>query len=363
MISLNKRLILVGLVLLAGCAAGVAPKGGMLAPGRDRIAVFPIENLTGVKAPVDELRRALIESLKKRGLVVLEEDRLEEVMAAHRVRYTGGVDGDTARVFGEEAGVGAVLLTALELYDPKTPPKLALVCRLVTAQNPPVVVWMDGVGLSGDQSPGLLGLGVVEDPERLRDKTVGIITASLVDAMAGKKGVEQAGRWFHPRFAYRSPILDPSRSYTMAVLPFSNQTPRANAGALVELHLVRELSRVPNLTVIEPGVVRKELLKFRMVMREGVSLADAQLLQVALEVDLVVSGKVLEYLDVEGSWGKPSVDFSTWIIEKRSREVVWASRSRAEGDDGVFFFDWGRMYTANVMASRMARGVVERIIR
>jgi len=51
------------------------------------------------------------------------------------------------------------------------------------------------------------------------------------------------------------------------------------------------------------------------------------------------------------------VDFSLFVIGKKGLEVMWASKSYNKGSDGVFFYDWGRVRTANAMASEMVRTV------
>ena len=92
-------------------------------------------------------------------------------------------------------------------------------------------------------------------------------------------------------------------------------------------------------------------------MDQGVSLADADAIFAMLNVDLVVTGQVLDYQDYQGGAGKPKVEFTAEVIEKKSREVVWSSTSFNQGDDRVFFFDWGRVNTAYAMASQMVRSI------
>lgn len=57
------------------------------------------------------------------------------------------------------------------------------------------------------------------------------------------------------------------------------------------------------------------------------------------------------------------MSFSAQLIEKKSREVVWSSNSYNEGDEGVFFFDLGRVNTASVMVSQMARLIGRMILQ
>lgn len=41
---------------------------------------------------------------------------------------------------------------------------------------------------------------------------------------------------------------------------------------------------------------------------------------------------------------------------------MWSSTSFNQGDDGVFFFDWGRVNTAHAMAAQMTRWIGEMML-
>jgi TolB-like protein len=148
----------------------------------------------------------------------------------------------------------------------------------------------------------------------------------------------------------------------VAVVPFLNLSERKHAGRIVTLLLVNELARSEVFSVVEPGLVRAQLLKYRMIMEAGPSLANAGILfsRSSLDVDLVCSGTVFDYQDAVGV---PKVDFSVKIFERNSREVVWSSRSYGNGDDGVFFFDLRRVRTAHRLASEMVGGTLEGLSR
>ncbi len=144
----------------------------------------------------------------------------------------------------------------------------------------------------------------------------------------------------------------------MAVVPFLNLSERRNAGNILALHFVNQMIRNEFLTVIEPGLVTEQLLRYRIVMQAGPSLANAEILssRISPGADLVFSGVVFEYQDAVGI---PPVEFSVKVIEKASRSVLWSSRSQSTGGQGVFFFDVGRVRTAHRLASEMARGTFE----
>jgi TolB-like protein len=334
--------------------------------GKFSIALLPIENLSGTMAPLKDIRELYIFQLRRRGFHILEDETLEKFLARNRIRYTGGINKAVAQAFKNETGVGGVLITSLELYSEVSPPKIALTSRLVSTGDNPIILWIDGVGLAGDDSPGILELGLIEDPRVLLEKAIGGLTGSLENFLGKKsksESIKNAKRKFRPKVSYRSDLLVPDRRYTVAVAPFLNFSGRRNAGEILELQFIRNLKKFAQFDVIEPGVVRQQLLTLRIIMPEGISLANADALFATLNADLILAADVMEYQDYQGVFGNPKVDFFVQLIEKKSRSVVWSSVSHNEGDDGVFFFDRGKVNTAHAMASQMTQWITEMMLR
>jgi hypothetical protein len=328
--------------------------------GKFRIAVFPVENLSGTVVPLKEIRQVSIDKLRAKGVDVLEEEALEKLMAKYRIRYTGGVDRDAAKAFKQDGKVDGVLIISLELYSDATPPKISLLSRLVSTGDNPSILWMDGVGLAGDDSPGILGLGLIEDPKTLLEKALQSLTESLTVSLlrkGGREDIREAKRKFKPKVFFRSSVIDPNKKYTLAVLPFFNKSERKYGGEIMQLQFVKNLKELKNFEIIEPGLVRQQFLAMRIIMDQGVSLADADAIFSTLDADLVVSGDLITYQDYQGIWGTPKVDFSVLFVDRKGRKVVWSSTSYNEGDDGVFFFDLGRVNTAYAMASQMTQRI------
>jgi len=226
-------------------------------------------------------------------------------------------------------------------------------------------LWIDGVGLAGDDAPGILGLGLIEDPKALLEKAVGRLTGSLgkyFDKKSDRDHIQSVKGKFRPKVSYRSNVFDPSQEYTVAVVPFLNLSGRKNAGEILGLEFIRNLKRFEQFDVMEPGIVRQQLLTLRMIIPEGISLANADALFTTLNVDLILAANVNEYQDYQGVFGTPKVDFFVQLIERKSRSVVWSSVSHNQGDDGVFFFDRGSVNTAHAMASQMTRWIGEMLI-
>jgi TolB-like protein len=364
---INRTLVL--LVVCAAVSAGFSTRTpqafGMVGPPEvsPRIAVLPLENLSGKPAPLDEIRQALVQKIVGRGASVLLQEDLEQFMGRHRVRYTGGIDTGTARALRDETGVGAVLITSVEQYSVSDPPAITITQRLVSTEDIPRILWMENVAMTGEDSPGILGLGLIHDMKLLQEKDLERLSSSLADFFSGTTtSRNRGGAWrFAPQIFFQSPFLIPGRRYTVAVAPFLNKSDRPQADEIMALHFTQQLANAGIFDVVDPGVVREQLLRYRVIMKDGASVSDADLIQNSVQADLIVTGKVLKYQDSVAAATTPKVEFEVLVFEKKRKKIVWASWSFHQGDKDVFFFDWGRIRTAGMLASKMATAVVRDI--
>lgn len=351
--------------------------------GHSLVAFLPVENLSTMKAPLNEIDHTFSALLSGQLRFYPEKD-LNDFMRAYRMRDTGGLNAHFGQALKDEAGVDAVLITTLETWHEANPPRVSLIARLVTTGATPEIVWIDSVGLTGEDEPGLLGLGRIKSPKRLMEMALERLAVSLKTYLSGhfpsyrhsvdgqtvsmtdedqetaEPLIDRVKGRYWPQSFYRASSFDPAAHYRVAVVPFLNINTRKNAGKIIALHLTKQLHRYANLRVFEPGMIRNTLLKYRMIMQSGPSLAASDVLARTgiLGADLVISGRVFDY---QGDIGISKVDFSTQVFDSSKREVVWASRSSATGDKGVYFFDLGKIPSAHGLASRMAQAVVRQM--
>ena len=333
-------------------------------PEQLKITVFPVFNLSESPAPLADISRLLTEELKDADATFIAGEDFDRVIEKYRIRYLGGLDGSAAQAIRRETESDGVLITSLELYDETTPPKIALTARLVSTTEPLEILWIDGIGLAGDDAPGLLALGLVKDPRKLTRRAVQHLALSLTDFLSGEEkrlDSRTPREKFSPELIYRTAVLAADKAQTVAVVPFFNPSARSFAGEILALHFIRELWAHENFRVIEPGVVRQQLLKSRIIMDSGISLAQADLIAHYLHVDFILNGKVIDYQDYRGDRGTSKVNFSAELFDSVSREVVWSVKSYHAGDEGIFFFDWGRVNTAHALASDMVQLAVKMI--
>jgi TolB-like protein len=345
--------------LLASC--GHRQRGG---PAPLKLAVFPVQNASGGAAPIKALTEALDGALDVRGLDVVPRQALDLVLANHRMRFTGGVDRAMAKVLREELAVDAVLIPTLELHGADAPPKISLAARLVSTGDRPTVLWADAVTRAGDDAPGLLSTGLVTKSAELEKTVISRLARSVERYVRTREHgdpCEGDGR-FEPRRKFRAPVLDDVGRRTVAVLPFTNDTSRRSAGDVVLGQFVTQLVRSGSFEVLDPGVVREELLAHRIVLQDGVSVDNAIVMLKLLDADLVLSGYVQVYEARSGSQGAPKVEFTAYMLDRQTEQLVWSSTSSAAGDARVFFFGAGMVHTASGLSCRMVREVVADVV-
>jgi hypothetical protein len=363
----NRALSAVVLLLagLAGCAHVPENPAVRATPVRSglRLAVLPVYNLTGKGgAPAGEMRQSLQNKLRAAGLQVVEENDLEKLLARYRVRYTGGVDAKTALALKDELKADAILLTSLEGYGEGFPPNINVTSRLVSAEGRPRVLWIESVNRRGDDSPGFLGLKVVDKYSKLQDMAVDTLVSSLQDHLSGtgsRFSPRDSDKRFKPKHIYASRDYARPLYPIVAAVPFINKSQRTRAGEIEMLHFIRELSRLPNFEVLEPGIIRNQMLNIRYVTSDGPSLQHLDLLAIPLGVDLVLYGTVFDYdQDYQRTPGLPMVDFSALVVERTNRRIIGAAKSYNKGDDGVYFFDLGKISTAGQLTSKMIQCIM-----
>jgi TolB-like protein len=370
-VSSSSRRVGAALVLgfvfgLSGCAGG---GHAAVWPGHEaekqplRIALLPPEDLTDGAAPLREIELVAERALAKVGIEVVSGALVDEFLARHRIRYTGGLDREGARAARAELGVSAAMITSVVLYGEIPPPRFGVLMRLVSAADEPEILWMDGFGRTGDDSPGLLGLGNVASVRKLQEEAFNTTARSLAafmrDARRRSPSCETSQR-FAPRVAFRSPSLARKEAFTVAVLPFVNESGRRGAGQVLALEMARQLLAVGGVRVIEPGMLREELLTYRVTSEGGATLPTVRLLSKVLKVDLVVGGTVRDY---DEQLKTPLVDFSAITIDPATEEAVWESTSHNLGDDAMSLFGAGTISTANALACRMVNAAVVQMVR
>lgn len=345
------------LASLAGCAGAppASPAGAEPPRAGLRVLVLPPENLAVGPLSSKEITNRLEQMAAMAGADVIGGQQLEDYLARYRIRYTGGVDPVAAKAAREDLGADAILVTTVTLWG-GTPPQAALVVRLVSTADIPAVLWMDGFARTGDDSPGVFALNIVYEPQVLQAEALQQLRLSLEAYLRSGVQAERCGGggWWRPRIAYRA-RPDQRQVASVAVLPFVNETRRRGAGEVVALEFARQFASADGFRLVEPGIVRDELLRRRIVMEDGVSLDQARVVSASLDADLVLAGYVFDFED----GGAPYSNFTAMVIDRKTGRVVWESISHNKGSDSETLFGLRRVSTAPRLTCRMAREVID----
>ena len=146
------------------------------------------------------------------------------------------------------------------------------------------------------------------------------------------------------------------------MLPFQNTSGRRDAGEVMALRFLAPLVASGTVQVVEPGMVREELLTHRIGSIGGISLDDARVVLELVRADLVLSGTVRRFEDAAGLSGAPALEFGSWVLDRKTAKLVWSSSTSGAGDDGVFFFGLGRVTTTSALACAMAKGAASEML-
>jgi hypothetical protein len=232
-----------------------------------------------------------------------------------------------AKVLREELGVDAVLVPTLELYADAAPPKVAMSVRLVEASTRPVVLWGDVVARSGDDSPGLLGLGLVATAA-LEKRVVAAVARSVARYVVTRaRGTPAALRDGSPRRSFRAPVLDDVGRQTVACCPSRTRRPGAGRGRRPQP--VRGAARAV------------EVLQCSTRRGPGRSCSRTGSLEGGVSVDTAIA--VLDLCrrtSFPGDVGPqgtararapPTVEFTAFVLDRVTGELVWSSYSDGRG--------------------------------
>jgi hypothetical protein len=331
---------------------------------QSRIAILPTVNLSANLAPMGEVMQLIHDQADLRGLNSIDDATLRAFMARHRMRYTGGLMPRFSPPMAAEIEADVVLITSLHSFNRSTPPTFAMSARLVSTDDLPRILWMEEIGLTGDQKPGLLSMGLVRDVDVLRDRVIERVFDSLTDWLGSTPSDRlpplKAQNRFRPKRFYRTPERpeSPGARFRVAILPFINDSARRNADEVLMEQFAFRFWETKRVEVLEPGIVRSVLLENRLIRDEGLTLTQIYVLSGELNIDLIVSGDVSDYLETTGFGGNPVVTFTSRAIDARRGLVSWTAISTNRGSDGTGLFAFGSVRGGHTLASQMIRAVV-----
>ncbi|RLA81693.1 MAG: hypothetical protein DRG33_00055 [Deltaproteobacteria bacterium] len=147
-----------------------------------RVAFFPIDNLTGVDLPQD-LRKEIVREVRLRGLKLLSGEEVDSFLLRNRIRRWSGLTTAMAKKAQEELGAEGVLVAWVDLYDEKRP-AIGIGARLIETRTG-LPLWANYVSLVGDDFVSFLKLGKISSLEELTKIALARLFSDFSTALQG----------------------------------------------------------------------------------------------------------------------------------------------------------------------------------
>jgi hypothetical protein len=315
--------------------------------GIKTVAILPVYNLSGNTIPAGVLRSKLEEELRRLDFEPLSADLLDQFMVDNRWRHTAYLPETVAAELRQKFQVDAVFLTGVLTYQETDPPQLTVVSRMVGTGPDLPIIWADGVAGHGESAPGFLGLGRITDIGILKNNTL----RNLIDKLSLWKQGDK--------------VDPPDNNISIALFPFYSHTDQVRGGEILAAQLLINLFKQPGLRVLEPGLVRDRLLRFRVIAPFGPSESDMSLFKAKLDADLLITGSLTHIIHAPYDPVRipPETSFSMKVIDLQTQKQVAQGSIFGKGDDRVYFYDFLRFWTTYDLTDHLLNKMISRWIR
>jgi TolB-like protein len=324
---------------------------------RNLVVLLPFDDLAGRPAVARSLAPFAAHHLARRGYDVVYGMPVENVLERLRVRYLDSLTADAMRAIREELGADGVVLGALLSYREGGHAAVAFSARLLGRDGEQA--WTGVVGLSSDETTGMLGLGRVSTPDALIGEAASRLFSSFPDASrkpAAHALPRRRARAPHPA-TYRAPGFDPARFGRVCVLPFDNFATHRGASRILAELATRRLGERGGLRVVEAGELRQAMNGEEVRSFRNVDSGQLQRIGRRLGASLFLSGSVYAYRDPEA--GDPEVDLQLTLVDVDGGRVLWTSRLARKGSDYMRLLQRGSITTAAALADQVLAEMVD----
>jgi TolB-like protein len=315
------------LICVSGTEASRAGSAGapeIDAPGVVTIIVLPFADYT---ADADARARFLprIDAhLRLSRVRLVTADSLRETLRAYRIRTTGDIRSEDARLLAGASGADYILLGSLDFSAEETAPEAGLSMRLLDPKSMRIL-WAASDAATGDDFAGLFGIGRISDMNTLADRLVERMAHAFDDALDNISRTSAAD----------------SPPSLVALIPFDNLTDQQYAGNIVTQYTLTGMINSGWL-VIEPGVVTDAALRLGKVPRGEIDMAMLTYLHDSVGVGLVVTGTVNNFRPGRSEVAAPSVALDARLVRTEDGKILCAvTETRMGGNDGTVFHAGG----------------------
>ena len=209
------------------------------------------------------------------------------------------------------------------------------------------ILWAESTGRTGGDYTGLLGLGTITSSSALAREVVKILFEDLPPS-GSPFPVPQGQRtqtvgFLSTRAGYRSPVLDTSARWRVAVATFENQSERYGAGLILAHVLTTALFRHGRYEVADPGELGAALITLGRTPYGGLDFTTLRELKKRAGVNAIFLGTVYRYNEglKQGASTSPEISQDIRMLDTESGKILWFGSAERNGDKYQTVLDFG----------------------
>lgn len=303
---------------------------------RERIAVFPFENLTHEGQALDRIMPIVREALEKKGVGLVDEFEVNRFMLKERIRSTGNISRDALLKAKKELSVDYILLGTIHNFYISENPQAGISARLIDPDTGDIL-WADYSSHAGEDFVKLFGLGAIKNIDRLVERVVDRLLVSFNSSKPKEK----------------------ETTYKIAVMPLKNKGKRSGAGSITAHMFVLELFKSSRFVPVDYGFIKNASVFLRIWPKGELDYLTIGAISEYLGVDGILIGTVEAYPDRDYELIMPEVEISARLIDARKKRIIWSGSLRMNRDEGIYIFDWGRITSTDKLAHKVASRLVK----
>lgn len=341
--DLKKRKFLNTLLITVSLLVSSVQAGSAANPPRDtgrarenKIALLPFINFSNDNHALLNVMPELKDHLEGLGMEVVDWESLSSFICKQRVRSTGFISKDLAQKIRSNFGVDTILVGSIVSHIVADNPQFGVSARLIDSADGSIL-WADYASATGDDFIKILGLGKVTTIEELIVRVVDRLFSS---------------------FSTDPPYQEIEFTYTIAVIPFQNNSPYRNSGNIAMYLFLTELFKTQEFIPIEYGSVRTVMVDNRILHKGELNFQNIKVFSDVLGIDVILVGTVETYSDGLETATPPEVTISARLLDTRRKKILWFNSFELNGDDDIKILDWGKVFSVD----KVAHKVVEKLI-
>ncbi len=342
-------------------AAAVLSLAGLRADAAEkpRVVLLPFANLSGVERAQGALVPTLALKLTSKGWDVVRGEAVEEFIQKERIRYVDSVTPELRKKLLAALSAEALVTGSIYSFAEGDNSVVSISARMLRTDG--TTGWSAVVGLTSEETEGLLGLGRAGPLPQLAERSLDTLLRKF-PAPGARAAAEPRGTPLLKSSppTYKSKSLAGTAVRRVCLLPFENFTPVREAPRVLSDVLQHELVASGRFEVVEAAELRAALVAEKIRGLAGLENGRLAALGKRIGTSLFVRGTVYRYGDPAAKNGAstPEIDVELALLDADAGRIVWMGENARKGRDYKGIFQLGALRSVVALADQVLGEVV-----